>query len=97
MTARFVPEGEVLFEYESLGYEFFIILSGKVSIHINLKGVDYTDKKKEMVASPDIPLKTKTADRWKSNFKGKNDSKKASPKVQPTNSALYTARRPATM
>ena len=74
LTARFVPEGEVLFEYESLGYEFFIILSGKVSIHINLKGVDYSDKKKEMIASPDIPFKPKTTGRWKSNFKGKNGS-----------------------
>jgi CRP-like cAMP-binding protein len=67
---RFVPEGEVLFEVDSIGYEFFIILKGKVSIFIKLQLPDYEAKRKAVIESPDVPFRPKPQERTKSNFEG---------------------------
>jgi CRP-like cAMP-binding protein len=63
-----VPEGEILFEMESIGYEFFIILRGKVSIMVKMS-ISSTDSTK-VTTEPDIPLKEKVKERTKSNFEG---------------------------
>ncbi len=61
----------MLFEFGSIGYEFFIILSGAVSIYITLKGETYEEDKATMLESPDVPFPRKlNGDRWKSKFKG---------------------------
>jgi hypothetical protein len=54
-----VPEGEVLFEFGSIGFEFFIILKGEVSIYITLKGENYEEEKQKMLDSTDLGLKAK--------------------------------------
>ena len=66
-----MPEGEVLFEFGSIGYEFFIILNGSVSVGIKLKGENYEENKKAMLESEDVPMWEKVnGNRWKSKFKG---------------------------
>lgn len=37
---EFVPKGELVFEYNSPSLEFFVILSGKISIHYKRKDED---------------------------------------------------------
>lgn len=54
-----MPEGEVLFEFGSIGFEFFIILKGEVSIYITLKGENYEEEKLKMLESPDVPFELK--------------------------------------
>lgn len=54
-----MPEGEVLFEFGSIGFEFFIILKGEVSIYITLKGENYEEEKQKMLDSTDLGLKAK--------------------------------------
>lgn len=68
---RCVPEGEVLFEFSSLGYEFFIILEGFTSIYIKMKVPDYEEKKTEMFEMKSLGFKKKKFKRWKSKFDGK--------------------------
>jgi CRP-like cAMP-binding protein len=63
-----VPEGEVLFEMESIGYEFFIILKGKVGIMVKLPMS--VSESNAVLDSPDVPFIEKTRTRTKSNFHG---------------------------
>jgi CRP-like cAMP-binding protein len=69
-VSRFVPEGEVLFEAQSIGYEFFVILKGMVSICIGVKGQDHDDRKKQVVDSPKLAFPVRKVARFKSQFKG---------------------------
>lgn len=64
---EYVPEGEVLFEYQSIGYEFFIILKGMVGICINLKGPDY-DERKKAASEGQLPVLVPAVPRHKSRF-----------------------------
>jgi len=65
-----VPEGEVLFELDSIGYEFFIILTGRVGIHLRLQLADYEEQKKLILESQDVPFKEDRKPRNKSDFEG---------------------------
>lgn len=63
-----MPEGEILFEMESIGYEFFIILQGIVSICIKIPISD--NDVKAVTQAEDAPLKEKLKPRSKSSFEG---------------------------
>ena len=64
-------EGEVLFEAQSIGYEFFIILGGSVSICINVKGNDHEERLKQLMDSGPAPVRSsETPKRHKSAFEG---------------------------
>jgi len=67
---EFVPEGQVLFEAQTIGYEFFIILKGQVGIGISLKGPDYEEKKKAVLEGPKMPKLPEKVPRFKSKFDG---------------------------
>lgn len=65
-----MPEGHVLFEAQTIGYEFFIILKGQVGIGISLKGPDYEVKRKAILESPKINMQAVKVPRFKSKFDG---------------------------
>lgn len=65
---RFVPEGEILFEMESIGYEFFIILRGKVSIMVKIPMSEVEETR--ILSETDVQFKEKLKPRTKSNFEG---------------------------
>lgn len=67
---RFVPQGEVLFEVNSIGYEFFIILKGLVGIFINLPNAFSEERRKQILESETITSQPKEMARFKSKFKG---------------------------
>lgn len=65
-----MPEGEVLFEAQSIGYEFFVILRGSVSICIGVKGQDHDERKKQVIDSPKLAFPVRKVGRFKSQFEG---------------------------
>lgn len=67
---RYVPEGEVLFEANTIGYEFFIILKGSVGIGIGLKGPDYEEKRRAVLESSRLAKPQSKYPRFKSKFEG---------------------------
>lgn len=69
-VTRFVPEGQVLFEANTIGYEFFIILRGSVGIGIGLKGPDYEEKRRAVLERQSLPLPHSKLPRFKSRFEG---------------------------
>jgi CRP-like cAMP-binding protein len=64
-----VPAGEIVFEVESIGHEFFIILKGQVSILINLPNPN-SDKERERLESMVAIVPSTNVKRYKSGFKG---------------------------
>lgn len=60
----------MLFEAQTIGYEFFIILKGQVGIAISLKGPDYEDRKKAILESARLPMGKERMPRFKSKFEG---------------------------
>lgn len=65
-----MPVGEVLFEAQTIGYEFFIILRGTVGIYIPLKQPGYEERRKEVLESADAEAPPKKMPRFKSKFEG---------------------------
>lgn len=77
---EYVPQYEVVFEQDSIGYEFFIILQGQVAVMINLPNAYPEDERKRIRDLKDGPLpytdkdglltNEKPPPRFKSSFKG---------------------------
>ena len=61
----------MLFEMESIGYEFFIILRGRVGVFLRLPFEEGDEEKKKLVLEgQDLPFEQKTEERSKSVFEG---------------------------
>lgn len=58
----------MVFEIDSIGYEFFIILRGRISVHVKIPTSEAETKR--IYELPDTPAKPKTAERSKSEFDG---------------------------
>lgn len=68
---EYVPEGEVLFEVDSPGFEFFFIIKGQVGIGIRMKDDAQSEALKEQIlAEEDLPIPIKKTNRYKSSFPG---------------------------
>ena len=63
-----MPEGEVLFEMESIGYEFFIILQGIVGIFVKIPMSE--NDVKAVTLSENTPFPENPKSRSKSSFEG---------------------------
>lgn len=67
--SRFVPAGEVLFELDTVGREFFIILKGEVEIYICLPAQPTEEEKEAILNLPnDLESKKTKSKRYKSSF-----------------------------
>lgn len=64
-----VPAGEIVFEVESVGYEFFIILKGQVSILINLPN-SMSETERERLEEIGCVAQQTSVRRFRSGFKG---------------------------
>ena len=62
-----------MFEVESIGYEFYIILRGQVSILINIPNAYTEEERKRILNSMDMPV-MKRLERYKSSYAGVVDA-----------------------
>ena len=67
---RTVPTGEILFESQSVGQEFFIILRGSVSVWVGSKGEDYDYRLSDLSESNPVSVIPDSSLRFKSLYEG---------------------------
>lgn len=72
LTLRRIPKGDIIFEIDSLGKEFFIVFEGECGVYSKTKFVsDLKEKQiKKMIEKKDLIVLESEVSRMKSDFQG---------------------------